>query len=204
MSQFFRIHPVSPQGRLVQQAASIVLDGGVVVYPTDSAYALGCRIGDRAAMERIAVIRQLASHHQFTLACRDLSEIASYARLGTPDFRLMKTLTPGPYTFVLPATREVPKRLLHPKRRTIGIRVPANPIARALLEAVGAPLLTTTLILAGETAPLTDPEEIRVRLEHQVDLVIDGGPGEDAVTTVLDLVGGEPVVLRQGKGDAFA
>lgn len=201
MSQFFRIHPVNPQKRLVQQAAAIVHDGGVIVYPTDSAYALGCRIGDRTAMERIAAVRKLASDHQFTLACRDLSEIATYAQVGTPDFRLMKGLTPGPYTFVLPATREVPKRLLHAKRRTIGIRVPANPIARALLEAVGAPLLTTTLILPGGGPPLTDPEEIRALLEHQVDLVIDGGLGEDAVTTVVDLVGPEPVVLRQGKGD---
>ncbi|CAG0949238.1 putative protein YciO [Myxococcaceae bacterium] len=201
MSQFFRIHPENPQKRLISQAAAIVEAGGVVVYPTDSSYALGCRIGDRAAMDRIAAIRKLGPQHQFTLACRDLSEIAAHARLGTPDFRLMKAHTPGPYTFVLPATREVPKRLLHPRRRTIGIRVPGNGIARALLEALGAPLLTTTLILPGNTSPETDPEQIRARLENAVDLVIDGGPGEDAVTTVIDLVGSEPVVVRPGKGE---
>ncbi len=202
MSQFFRIHPVTPQKRLVREAARVVQDGGVIVYPTDSAYALACRIGDRAAQDRIVAIRQLASSHQFTIACRDLSEIATYAVVGNPDFRLMKSLTPGPYTFLLPATRDVPKRLLHPKRRTIGLRVPDNAIAQSLLEEIGSPLLTTTLILPGETEPLVDPEEIRKRLEHAVDLVIDGGPGEREVTTVVDLVGAEPVVVRQGKGEA--
>lgn len=204
MSQYFQIHPVNPQGRLVQQAAAILERGGVVVYPTDSSYALGCRVGDRNAMERIARIRRLAANHQFTLACRDLSEIAAYAQVGNPVFRLMKALTPGPYTFVLPATREVPKRLLHPKRRTIGIRVPDCAIAQALLEAHGAPILTTTLILPGESEPMTDPEEMRARLEHDVDLVIDGGHGETAVTTVVDLCEVEPVVLRAGKGDVVA
>jgi len=200
MSQYFRIHPQSPQKRLVQQAAAIVQDGGVIVYPTDSAYALGCRLGDKAALDRICGIRHLASGHQFTLACRDLSEIASYAVVGNSEFRLLKALTPGPYTFILPATREVPKRLLHPKRRTIGLRVPDHVIAQALLEAIGAPLLTTSLVLPGDEQPLADPEEIRARLEHQVDLVIDGGPGEQETTTVVDLLGPEPVVVRAGKG----
>jgi len=201
MSQYFRIHPKSPQKRLIQQAAVIVQDGGVIVYPTDSAYALGCRVGDKDAMERLCAIRRLPEHHQFTLACRDLSEIAAYAIVGNREFRLLKSLTPGPYTFILPATREVPKRLLHPKRRTIGLRVPDHVIAQALLEAIGSPLLTTSLILPGEQEPMTDPEEIREKLERQVDLVIDGGPGEQAITTVVDLVGPEPVVVRAGKGD---
>jgi tRNA threonylcarbamoyl adenosine modification protein (Sua5/YciO/YrdC/YwlC family) len=200
MSQYFRIHPQSPQKRLVQQAAAMVQDGSVIVYPTDSAYALGCRLGDKAALDRICGIRRLASGHQFTLACRDLSEIASYAVVGNSEFRLLKALTPGPYTFILPATREVPKRLLHPKRRTIGLRVPDHVIAQALLEAIGAPLLTTSLVLPGDEQPLADPEEIRARLEHQVDLVIDGGPGEQETTTVVDLLGPEPVVVRAGKG----
>ncbi len=202
MSQYFQIHPQSPQKRLVQQAAAIVQAGGVIVYPTDSAYALGCRVGDKAALERICAIRRLGTDHQFTLACRDLSEIATYAVVGNSEFRLMKAHTPGPYTFILPATREVPKRLLHPKRRTIGLRVPDHVIAQALLAAIGAPLLTTTLVLPGDADPLTDPQEIRARLERQVDLVIDGGPGGREPTTVVDLVGPEPVVVRAGKGDA--
>ena len=202
MSQYFQIHPQSPQKRLVQQAAAIVQAGGVIVYPTDSAYALGCRVGDKAALERICAIRRLGTDHQFTLACRDLSEIATYAVVGNSEFRLMKAHTPGPYTFILPATREVPKRLLHPKRRTIGLRVPDHVIAQALLAAIGAPLLTTTLVLPGDADPLTDPQEIRARLERQVDLVIDGGPGGREPTTVVDLVGPEPVVVRTGKGDA--
>ena len=201
MSQYFRIHPQNPQKRLVQQAAEIVRGGGVMVYPTDSAYALGCRVGDKNALDRICAIRRLAADHQFTLTCRDLSEISAYAVVGNSEFRLLKALTPGAYTFVLPATREVPKRLLNPKRRTIGLRVPDHVIAQALLAAVGAPLLTTTLILPGESEPLTDPDEIRAKLEHQVDLVIDGGPGEQARTTVVDLLGSEPVIMRAGKGD---
>jgi tRNA threonylcarbamoyl adenosine modification protein (Sua5/YciO/YrdC/YwlC family) len=206
MSQYFKIHPQSPQKRLIQQAAAIVHAGGVIVYPTDSADALGCRLGDKAALERICTIRKLLPNHQFTLACRDLSEISTYAVVGNSDFRLLKALTPGPYTFVLPATREVPKRLLHPKRRTIGLRVPDHAIAQALLEAIGAPLLTTTLILPDEKDPMTDPEEMRERLERQVELVIDGGPGELEWTTVVELLGTEPVVARKGKGDfsAFA
>ncbi len=202
MSQYFQIHPQSPQKRLVHQAAAIMQAGGVIVYPTDSAYALGCRVGDKAALERICAIRRLGTDHQFTLACRDLSEIATYAVVGNSEFRLMKAHTPGPYTFILPATREVPKRLLHPKRRTIGLRVPDHVIAQALLAAIGAPLLTTTLVLPGDADPLTDPQEIRARLERQVDLVIDGGPGGREPTTVVDLVGPEPVVVRAGKGDA--
>lgn len=202
MSQFFRIHPQNPQKRLIQQAAAIVLEGGVIVYPTDSTYALGCRVGDKSALDRICAIRRLEAGHQFTLACRDLSEIAAYAVVGNSEFRLLKANTPGAYTFILPATREVPKRLLHPKRRTIGLRVPDHAIAQALLAAIGAPLLTTTLALPGEDEPLADPDEIRTRLEHQVDLVIDGGPCGREPTTVVDLVGAEPVLVRVGKGDA--
>jgi tRNA threonylcarbamoyl adenosine modification protein (Sua5/YciO/YrdC/YwlC family) len=172
------------------------------VYPTDSAYALGCRVGDKAALERICAIRRLDSDHPFTLACRDLSEIATYAVVGNAEFRLLRSLTPGPYTFLLPATHEVPRRLLDPKRRKIGIRVPDHVVAQALLEALGAPLLTTTLILPGDDAALTDPEEIRERLGSQVDLVIDAGPGQTELTTVVDLAGPEPVVVRPGKGDA--
>jgi tRNA threonylcarbamoyl adenosine modification protein (Sua5/YciO/YrdC/YwlC family) len=204
VSQYFRIHPQNPQKRLIQQAAAIVLNGGVIVYPTDSAYALGCRVGDKAALDRICAIRRLAPDHQFTLTCRDLSEISAYALVGNSAFRLLKGLTPGPYTFILPATREVPKRLLHPKRRTIGLRVPDHPIAQALLDAVAAPLLTTTLILPGESAPLTDPEDMRPRLEKLVDLIIDGGLGEIETTTVVDLVGPEPLIVRAGKGDTSA
>ena len=201
MTRTVSIHPRNPQARLVQQAAALVRDGGVIVYPTDSAYALGCRLGDKAAAERICAIRRLPADHPFTLACRDLSEIATYAVVGNAEFRLLRALTPGPYTFILPATREVPKRLLDPKRRKIGLRVPDHVVAQALLEALGAPLLTTTLILPGDEDPLTDPEEMRERLEHQVDLVIDAGPGETEVTTVVDLAGPEPVVVRAGKGD---
>jgi tRNA threonylcarbamoyl adenosine modification protein (Sua5/YciO/YrdC/YwlC family) len=201
MSQYLRIHPTNPQERLIQQAAAIVQAGGVIVYPTDSTYALGCRLGDKAALDRICAIRRLQPDHQFTLVCRDLSEIASYAVVGNREFRWLKALTPAPYTFILPATREVPKRLLDPRRRTIGLRIPQHVIAQALLHAIGEPLLTTTLILPGETEPLTDPEEIRRRLEHQVDLVIDGGPGERERTTVVSLVGPEPIVVRAGKGD---
>lgn len=201
MSQFFQIHPENPQPRLINQAASVVKGGGVIVYPTDSGYALACGIGEKHALDRICAIRRLDERHKFTLVCRDLSEIGTYAKVDNVAYRLIKALTPGPYTFVLPATREVPRRLQQAKRKTIGIRVPGNPIARALLEAVGAPLMSTTLILPGQTHPESDPYEIRERLEKQVDLIIDGGYGGLEPTTVIDFQEGVPVVLRQGLGD---
>lgn len=175
MSQFFQIHPENPQPRLVKQAVEIVRQGGVIVYPTDSSYALGCRIGEKPAVDRIRRIRQLDDKHNFTLVCRDLSELGVYAKVDTGLFRLLKAHTPGPYTFILSATREVPRMLLHPKRRTIGLRVPNCPIARALLEELGEPLMSVSLIMPGSGEPLNDPYEMRQVLEHQVDLIVDGG-----------------------------
>lgn len=201
MSQFFVIHPVNPQVRLIRRAAAILRGAGVLVYPTDSCYALGCMLGAKAAMERIRRIRGAGPDHNFTLVCRDLSEIALYARVDNPTFRLLKAHTPGPYTFILRATHEVPRRLQHPRRKTIGIRVPAHPVPQALLAELGEPIMSSTLILAGDTAPLTDPLEMRARLEHQVELVIDGGPCGFEPTTVVDLSGGEPRIVRQGRGD---
>ncbi|HXH02523.1 MAG TPA: L-threonylcarbamoyladenylate synthase [Candidatus Competibacteraceae bacterium] len=204
MSQFFQIHPDNPQPRLIRQAVEILREGGVIAYPTDSSYALGCRLGDKGAMERIVRIRRLDSSHNFTLVCRDLSEIATYARVDNWQYRLLKAATPGPFTFILRATHEVPRRLWNPKRRTIGIRVPDHIIVRALLAELDEPILSCTLILPGEDLPLNDPEEIRARLEHQVDLVIAAGPCSHEPTTVLDLSGEAPVLLRQGRGDASA
>ena len=201
MSQFFQIHPDNPQARLINQVVDIVKRGGVIVYPTDSGYALGCLVGDKAAQERIRRIRQLDDRHNFTLVCRDLSEIALYAKVENDAYRLLKNLTPGPYTFILKATREVPRRLQNPKRKTIGLRVPDNRIAMALLEALGEPLMSSTLILPGEELPLTDPYDIRDTLEHSLDLIIDGGYCGFEPTTVVDLESGEPVVVRKGLGD---
>lgn len=200
MSQFFEIHPETPQHRLIQQAVRIVTGGGVIVYPTDSCYALGCHLGDKAAAERIRRIRGIDGDHNFTLVCRDLSEIGTYARIDKSDYRLLKGLTPGPYTFVLRATHEVPRRLQHPRRRTIGIRVPDHPIAQALLAALDQPLMSSTLILAGSDLPLTDARDIRARLEHQVDLVIDGGNCGMEPTTVLRLDDDGVAVTRHGRG----
>jgi tRNA threonylcarbamoyl adenosine modification protein (Sua5/YciO/YrdC/YwlC family) len=200
MSQFFQIHPDNPQQRLIDQAVKIIRDGGVIVYPTDSGYALGCHIGDKQAMETICRIRQLDDKHNFTLVCRDLSEIAIYAKVDNAAYRLLKSLTPGPYTFILEATREVPRRLQNPKRKTIGLRVPDNKIAMALLATLGEPLMSSTLILPGETLPMTDPYDIRDTLEHSLDLIIDGGYCGIEPTTVLDLVEGVPVVARLGQG----
>jgi len=200
MSQFFQIHPDNPQQRLIDQAVKIIRDGGVIVYPTDSGYALGCHIGDKQAMETISRIRQLDDKHNFTLVCRDLSEIAVYAKVDNTAYRLLKSLTPGPYTFILQATREVPRRLQNPKRKTIGLRVPDNKIAMALLATLGEPLMSSTLILPGETMPMTDPYEIRDTLEHSLDLIIDGGYCGFEPTTVLDMEEGVPVVVRQGLG----
>ena len=201
MSQFFQIHPENPQARLIRQAADIIRAGGVVVYPTDSAYALGCHIGDKNALDRIRRIRKLDDKHNFTLVCRDLSEIATYAKVDNTVYRLLRHTTPGPYTFILRATSEVPRRLLHPKRKTVGLRVPDNPIAAALLADLGEPLMSVTLIMPGDDLPLIDPYDIRETLEHHVDLVIDGGFCGLEPTTVVDLADDVPVVLRTGKGD---
>ncbi len=201
MSQFFQIHPENPQARLVRQAVDIIRAGGVVVYPTDSAYALGCHIGDKNALDRIRRIRKLDARHNFTLVCRDLSEISTYARVDNRVYRLLRHNTPGPYTFILKATSEVPRRLLHPKRKSVGLRVPDNRIAAALLEDLGEPLMSVTLIMPGEDLPLIDPYDIREVLEHDVDLVIDGGYCGMEATTVVDLVDDVPLVLRAGKGD---
>ncbi len=201
MSQFFQIHPDNPQPRLIRQAVEMLRQGAVIVYPTDSAYALGCHLGDKKALDRIREIRRVDDKHNFTLVCRDLSQAATYAKMDNTAYRLINAHTPGPYTFILPATREVPRRLLHPKRRTIGIRIPDNRIVRALLEELGEPIMSSTLILPGEEMPMTDPYEIRERLEHQVDLVIDGGYCDLEPTTVVDLTGDLPRVVRRGKGD---
>ena len=202
MSLLFKIHTEDPQPRLLSQAAAIIRGGGVVIYPTDSCYALGCHIGDKGAMEAIRRIRRLRSDHNLTLVCRDLSEIATYAKVDSAAYRLMKTYTPGPYTFILRATHEVPRRLQNPRRKTIGIRVPDHPITLALLEVLGEPLMSTTLILPGEDLPMVDPELIHERMRNQVKLVIDGGHGGIEPTTVVDMVAGIPVITRRGKGDA--
>ncbi|MAT92154.1 MAG: threonylcarbamoyl-AMP synthase [Halioglobus sp.] len=201
MSQFFQIHPENPQARLVRQAVDIIRAGGVVVYPTDSAYALGCHIGDKHALDRIRRIRKLDSRHNFTLVCRDLSEIATFARVDNTVYRALRQCTPGPYTFILKATSELPRRLQHPKRKTVGLRVPDNKVAQALLADLGEPLMSVSLIMPGEDLPLIDPYEIRELLEHEVDLVIDGGWCGMEPTTVVDLVDEVPLILRAGKGD---
>jgi tRNA threonylcarbamoyl adenosine modification protein (Sua5/YciO/YrdC/YwlC family) len=201
VSQFFQIHPDNPQHRLILQAVEIINHGGVIVYPTDSAYALGCRIGDKRALERICRIRKLADKHRFTLVCRDLSELSVYARVNNTAYRLLKKFTPGPYTYILTASSEVPRRLMHPKRRTIGLRVPDHQITRNLLEALGAPLMSTTLILPDDMFPMSDPWEMRHVLEHDVELIIDGGYCGIEATTVVRLTEDEPEVQRVGLGD---
>jgi tRNA threonylcarbamoyl adenosine modification protein (Sua5/YciO/YrdC/YwlC family) len=204
VGQYFKVHPVNPQLRLLNRAAEIVRGGGVVVYPTDSSYAFGWHLGDKNALERVRRLRGIERDHDFTLACRDLSDIATYARVDNWAYRLLKALTPGPYTFVLKATHELPKRLQDPKRRSIGIRVPDHAIAQALLTALGEPLMSSTLLLPGDAFPLTDPEDIRDRLEHRVDVIIDGDHCGAEPTSVLDLSGDEVVVVRKGKGDVSA
>ncbi|MBK1722531.1 L-threonylcarbamoyladenylate synthase [Thiocystis violacea] len=201
MAQFFQIHPENPQARLVRRAVEILLEGGVVVYPTDSSYALGCQIGEKSAMERIRRIRRVDDKHHFTLVCRDLSEITTYAKIDNQAFRLLKTLTPGPYTFIHEATKQVPRRLLHPKRKAIGIRVPDNAICRSLLGELDQPILSTTLILPDDDLPMTDPYEMRDILDKHVDLIIDGGFCGMEPTTVVDMISDPPAVLRTGKGD---
>ncbi len=202
MSQFFEIHAQNPQLRLVCRAADVIRAGGVIVYPTDSCYALGCHIGDKAAMERIRRIRNADRHHHFTLVCRDLSEIARYARVDNSQYRLLRKFTPGPYTFLLQATRETPKRLQNPRRRTIGIRVPDHPVPQLLLAELGEPIMSSTLLLPGDDLPLTAATEIRVRLEKVVDAILDGGNCGLEPTTVIDLAGDAPQVVRRGRGDA--
>jgi tRNA threonylcarbamoyl adenosine modification protein (Sua5/YciO/YrdC/YwlC family) len=204
MSQYFEIHPDNPQPRLIRQAVDIIRDGGVAVVPTDSTYAIVCHLDDKAAVERIQRIRQLEKNHNFTLLCRDLSEIAVYARVDNTAYRLLKAHTPGPYTFLLRATAEVPRRLQHPKRKTIGIRVPDHPILKALLEEHGQPLMSSSLILPGMEFPETDAYEIRDRLEHQVDVIIDGGHCGIEPTTVVDLTDPAPTVIRHGRGASEA
>jgi len=200
MSQYFEIHPDNPQKRLISQAVDVINSGGVIVYPTDSSYALGCHIGDKNAVARLRRIRQVDDKHNLTLVCRDLSEIATYAKIENTDYRLLKSLTPGPYTFILPATSEVPRRLMHPKRRRIGLRVMDHPVVNALLDALGEPLISCTLILPGEDLPVTDAEDIRSQLEKHVDLIIDGGHCGIEPTTVIAIADGVPEILRHGKG----
>jgi tRNA threonylcarbamoyl adenosine modification protein (Sua5/YciO/YrdC/YwlC family) len=200
VAQFFSIHPENPQPRLLRRAVEIVRSGGVIVYPTDSCYALGCQLGDKAAMERIRAIRQLDERHHFALVCRDLAELAVYAMVDNRQFRTLKAATPGSYTFILKATREVPKRLRHPSRRTIGLRLPDHKVVRALLAELGEPLLSSTLLLPDDELPLNDGQEIRDRLERQVDLILDCGSCGITPTTVVDLTGVAPVVTRQGRG----
>ncbi|GAD79413.1 L-threonylcarbamoyladenylate synthase [Vibrio ezurae] len=201
MSQYFYIHPDNPQNRLITQAASIIRNGGVVVYPTDSGYALGCQLENKSALERVCRIRKICDKHNFTLLCRDLSELSVYARVDNVAFRLLKNNTPGAYTFIFKGTKDVPRRLMNSKRKTIGIRVPDNNIALALLEALGEPMMSTTLILPGNEVTESDPEEIRDKLENVVDLIINGGYLGEQPTTVIDFSDDDPVILRRGAGD---
>ncbi|MCL1826134.1 MAG: L-threonylcarbamoyladenylate synthase [Betaproteobacteria bacterium] len=200
MAQFFSLFPESPQPRLIRQATNIIHEGGLIAFPTDSAYALGGHMGDAALLDRIRRLRGVDARHHFTLLCRDLSEIGTFARVDNVQYRMLKASTPGPYTFILEATRELPRRVLHPKRKTIGIRVPEHPVVGALLEALGEPLLSSTLLLPGEEEPLTDAWEIRERLEKEVDLVIEAGACHPEATTVIDLSSGAPVLVRAGCG----
>ncbi len=201
MSQFFQIHPDNPQVRLISHAVDIIRGGGVVAYPTDSGYALGCRLGEKKPLETIRRVRKLDDKHNFTLMCRDLSELGTYARVENSAYRLIKNHTPGPYTFILKATGEVPKRLMHPKRKTIGLRVPENNIALALLEGLNEPLMSVTMMLPGDDMPMTDPYDIRQTLEHELDLVIDGGYCGMEPTSIIDLVEEVPQIMRRGQGD---
>jgi len=201
MSQFFYVHPENPQKRLMKQAAEIIEKGGVIIYPTDSGYALGCAIDDKHALERMCQIRKIDKKHNFTLVCKDLAEIAVYARVDNSAYRMLKNNTPGAYTFIFKSTKDLPKRLMNPSKRTIGIRIPDNAIALALLEELTTPLMTTSLILPGKTSTEFDPEEIRDLLENQVDLILNGGYLGESPTTVIDLSDDEVVIVREGAGD---
>ena len=201
MVDFLQVHPINPEVRIIKQAVDVLMDGGVIVYPTDSTYALGCHIGNKSALEHIRRIRQLDSKHNFTLVCCDLSSLASYALVHNSAYRILKAYTPGPYTFILKATAEVPRRLMHPKRKTIGLRVPENAIAQAILALHGEPIMSTSLILPGEGEQLLDPYEMRLKIGKLVDLIIDGGACGLEPTTMVDLVDGVPQILRTGKGD---
>ncbi|KPC50514.1 L-threonylcarbamoyladenylate synthase [Amantichitinum ursilacus] len=201
MAQFFSVHPETPQPRLIKQAVDVVRKGGVIVYPTDSCYAIGCSLESKDSLDRIRHIRRLDDKHHFTLVCRDLSQIGTYAKVDNSTYRALKVATPGSYTFILQATKETPRRVWHPKKQTIGLRVPHHPVALALLEELGEPLLSSTLLLPGDEDPLTDAWEIRDRLEHDVDLVIEGGYCGLEPTTVVDLSNGAPEIIRVGKGD---
>ena len=204
MAKLIEIHPVDPQPRRIATIVETIRDGGLIAYPTDSSYAFGCHIGDKRAMDRIRRIRRTDKNHNFTLVCSDLSEISTYARVDNWAYRMLKAMTPGPYTFILPATREVPKRLQHPKRRTIGLRVPDHPLVRAVLEALGEPIMSSTLLLPGDDLPLTDAHEIEDRIGHEIDLIIDAGPTGIEPTSVIDLSEGTAKVLRVGRGDVSA
>jgi tRNA threonylcarbamoyl adenosine modification protein (Sua5/YciO/YrdC/YwlC family) len=201
MTRYLQIHPANPEVRVIRQAANVLLDGGVIVYPTDSTYALGCHIGDKNALERIRRLRQLDDKHNFTLICQDLSSLSLYARVSNSAYRILKAYTPGPYTFILKASPEVPRRLMHPKRKTVGLRVPDNTVAQALLKELGEPIMSTSLLLPGDEVQLTDPYEMRLRLGGKVDLIIDAGACGLEPTTMIDLEEGVPKVLRVGKGD---
>lgn len=202
MAQFFAIHPETPQLRLIHRAVEIIQSGGVITFPTDSAYAMACHINDKQALDKIRRIRQLNDKHDFTLICRDLAQVSNFTKIGNDAFRLIKALTPGPFTFILDATREVPRRLQHPKKKTIGIRIPDHPIAQLLVEQLEEPLFSTTLQLPGDDVPLSDPYEIRERLEHELDLVIDAGIIESEPTTIIGFANNSAEILRQGKGVA--
>ncbi|MEE9397473.1 MAG: L-threonylcarbamoyladenylate synthase [Methylococcales bacterium] len=202
MALYIKIHPDNPQPRLIAQTVKIINEGGVIVYPTDSSYALGCHLGDKRALDRIRSVRQLDAKHNFTLVCRDLAQVSQFTKFNNHAHRLVKSLTPGAYTFILNATREVPRRLMHPKRKSIGIRIPDNPIVRDLLEELAEPLVSTTLVMPGEEEALTDPYDIRERLENQVDIIVDSGYIPVEPTTIIDASGDIPEIVRYGKGEA--
>ena len=204
MAKIIELHPTDPQPRRLEQIVELIHDGGLIAYPTDSSYAFGCHIGDKRAMDRIRRIRRTDKKHNFTLVCKDLSEISTYARVDNWAYRMVRSMTPGPYTFILPATREVPKRLQNPKRRTIGMRVPDHPFVRAALEALGEPIMSSTLLLPGDDRPLTDPLEIEERIGHEIDLIVDAGPAGIEPTSVIDLSAGHVDILRVGRGDVAA